>query len=205
MRSRSARTSFKWVKGHELNYRNIKADELADAGREGDPLVIQDDEEWINNHPALQDGERLQALSTKYMYKALLKWHTRDTTPILHQEILDDAKNRVEAFTSLRPTNERLLKGVKILSVPPRIKDHLRCLLTSKLKCGSFWNRIPGCAERAMCSPCRKRGTVVDHGKRATHVARLRTQQASAGVGDRQESIAQIDRQKMARHLNLSD
>ena len=95
------------------------------------------------------------------MYKALLKWHTRDTTPILHQEILDDAKNRVEAFTGLRPTNERLLKGVKILGVPPRIKDHLRCLLTSKLKCGSFWNRIPGCAERAMCSPCRKRGTVV--------------------------------------------
>src|SRR5258708_6993131 len=91
------------------------------------------------------------------MYKALLQWHTRGTSPILHQEVLDDAKSKVEAFTGLRPTNEKLLKGVKVLGVPPHIKDHLRCLLTSKIKCGSFWNRIPRCAERAMCSPCRKR------------------------------------------------
>ena len=60
LRSRPARTSFKWVKGHEFNYRNIKADILADVGREGDPLVTPDDDEWINNHPALQ------ALNTKH-------------------------------------------------------------------------------------------------------------------------------------------
>ena len=158
LRSRSAKTSFKWVKGHEFNYGNIKADELADTGREGDPTVTQDEDEWIDNHPALQDGARLQALSTKHIYKALLHWHTRGMAPILHQEILEDAKSKVEAFTGLRPTNEKLLKGVKTLGVPPRIKDHLRCLLTSKIKCGAFWDRIPGCAERAMCSPCRKRG-----------------------------------------------
>lgn len=34
-----------------------------DVGREGDPLVTPDDDEWINNHPALQERVRLQALT----------------------------------------------------------------------------------------------------------------------------------------------
>ncbi len=34
-------------------------------------------------------------------------------------------------------------------------------LADEQIKCRSFWNRIPGCAERAMCSPCRKRGVDV--------------------------------------------
>ena len=58
----------------------------------------------------LQDGARLQALSAKHTYKALLRLHTKGVTPILHQEPLDDAKAKVEAAAGLRPTNEKLLK-----------------------------------------------------------------------------------------------
>ena len=39
------------------------------------------DNEWFNNHPALQDGARLQALKAKYGYDALLKWYTKGVTP----------------------------------------------------------------------------------------------------------------------------
>ena len=52
--------------------------------------------DWINGHPALQDGARLQALEASDMYYALLKWHTRKVTPILHQERLDEAKDNRE-------------------------------------------------------------------------------------------------------------
>jgi len=55
-----------------------------------------DDEDWIENHPALQDRARLQALEAKHIYDAILKWHSRKTNPILNQEALDEAKDRVE-------------------------------------------------------------------------------------------------------------
>lgn len=41
------------------------------------------------NHPALQDGARLQALEARHMDRLLLKWHTMKTTPILHQDKLE--------------------------------------------------------------------------------------------------------------------
>ena len=34
LRTRPARTTFKWVQGHEDNYGNIRADRLANEGRE---------------------------------------------------------------------------------------------------------------------------------------------------------------------------
>ena len=158
LHSRPAKTAFKWVKGHEFNYGNIKADELADVGREGDQIMTPDKDRWIENHPALQDGVRLQALNAKHMYKEVLQWHTGNISPVLHLEVLDNMKEEVEAVTGLRPMNKRLFKGIRTLGIPPCLKDHLHCMLTSKIKCGSFWNKIPGCKERAKCSPCRKRG-----------------------------------------------
>jgi len=56
---------------------------------------------WIDNHPALQDGARLQALDASRMYDALLKWHRKGIAPITHQKTLDDAKNKVEETTGL--------------------------------------------------------------------------------------------------------
>ena len=61
---------------------------------------------------ALQDGARLQALEASHMYYALLKWHTKKVTPVLHQERLEEVKDKVE-MTGLRPTNEKQPKGIK--------------------------------------------------------------------------------------------
>ena len=117
-------------------------------------------DDWSDSHPALQDRARLQALKANNTYNELLKWHTRKTTPIPRQEILDDAKDQLEEATGLRPTNEKLLKGIKALGVPPRIKDHMRCMLTGRIKCGTYWNNIPRHEGRALCSFCtRKEGT----------------------------------------------
>src|SRR5258708_36105336 len=63
--TRHAKTSFRWVKGHAKDYRNNRADALANTGRENDSIVRMD-KDWLNSHPALQD--RAQALKAKHVY-----------------------------------------------------------------------------------------------------------------------------------------
>jgi len=153
----SAELGTVWVKGHdEENYGNNRADALADTGREQGNMTTANDEEWTNRHPALQDRARLQALDAKHTYSELIKWHTRKKPPILHQEVLDEAKGSMQAVTGLRPTNKKLLKGIQALKIPPQIKDHMRNMLTRRIKCGTFWSKVPGHTRRAHCSFCKK-------------------------------------------------
>jgi len=49
---------------------------------------------------------------------------------------MDEAKNKIEVVTGLRPTNEKLLKGYRTLKIPPRIEYHMRSMLAGKIKCG---------------------------------------------------------------------
>ena len=58
--------------------------------------------------------------------------------------------------TGLRLTNEKLLTGIKALGVPPRRRDHIRCMLIGRIKCGPYWNDITGHDERAFCSFCKR-------------------------------------------------
>jgi hypothetical protein len=161
LRTRPATTEFRWVKGHdERNYGNSRADELADKGRDQNTPVEQDDEEWIDVHPALQNGARLQALEAKHTYSELIKWYTKKTKNILHQGILDEAKDKVQEATGLRPTNEKLLKGIRKIKVLPQVRDHMRNMLTGKIKCGAFWNKIPGHYEKAICPFCKKKQNI---------------------------------------------
>ena len=106
LRTRPARTAFTWVKGHEDNY-GIRADALANEGREDDSKMRVDEDEWIDHHPALQDGARLQALGAKQTYDSLIRWHPKKTNLLLNQEKLDDAKVNLEESTGQRPTNEK--------------------------------------------------------------------------------------------------
>ena len=59
-------------------------------------------------------------------------------TPIRHQEILDEAEDKVEGMTGLRPTNEKLLRGITTLGIPPCLRDHIRCMLIGKIRCARF-------------------------------------------------------------------
>jgi ribonuclease HI len=72
-----ARTTFKWVKGHANNYGNNQADTPANEGRISNSSMRVDEEEWLNSHPVLQDGARLQTLEAKNIYDLLIKWYTR--------------------------------------------------------------------------------------------------------------------------------
>jgi hypothetical protein len=122
---------------------------LADKGRTAVVTLDLVNEKWVSNHPVLQDGACLQALKTKDIYRIILSWYTRNKKRVLHQELLDDAKEKVEQFTGLRPTNERLLKSIKTLAVPLQLRDHVRNMLIGRIKCSSYWANIPGYDERS--------------------------------------------------------
>ena len=89
-----------------ISGRNNRADTLADEGRNSDTRMVMDEEEWYNNHPALQDGARLQVLEANHMYKLLLKWHTKKIAPILHQDKLDEVKTKLGGTDHRPPPNE---------------------------------------------------------------------------------------------------
>jgi len=93
-----------------------------------------------------------EVLDANHTYGAILRWHMRKITAIPHQDTLDETKDRVESETDLRPTNEKLLKGIKSLGVPLRLKDQIRNTLIGRIKCDPYWDSIPGHAERAFCS-----------------------------------------------------
>ena len=161
LRTRPAQTEFRWVKGHdENNYGNGRADALADTGREQGAVIEMDDGDWIDGHPAMQDGARLQALEAMHTYNALLKWYTKKIPHILHQSTLDGAKDGIQEFTGLRPTNEKLLNGIRKLDIPPRVKDHMRNMLTGRIKCGAFWNKVQGHNDRALCPFCKRKQNI---------------------------------------------
>jgi len=95
--------AFKWVKGHEDNYRNNWADVLANEGRESDLVMRFNDKDWIGSNAMLQDGAMLQALKARHIYTAILKWHTKKNITKKHQVIIDEAKDRTEEATGLHP------------------------------------------------------------------------------------------------------
>jgi len=44
-------------------------------------MMRNENEEWIDGHPALQDGARLQALDAEHTYNEILKWNTKKNPP----------------------------------------------------------------------------------------------------------------------------
>lgn len=108
LRTRSAQTEFRWAKGHnEENYGNNRANTLADTGREQEQSMRTEMEEWVDRHLALQKGARLQALDVKHTYNELLKWHTKKTPPILHQETLDKVKDKIQESDQTTPYKQK--------------------------------------------------------------------------------------------------
>jgi len=77
-----------------------------------------DEDNWINNHPAIQDGARLQALGIKQIYNVIVAQQSKKNNHMKYLEILNNTKIRVEENTRLRPTNEKLLKSFKTMKIP---------------------------------------------------------------------------------------
>ena len=188
LRMKLARTAFKWVKGHDDNDRTNRADELAKEGRENNLLVKIDDEDWIENHAALQDDARLQALEAKHIYEAILKSKSKKTNPIPipNQETMDEAKDSGRNYRPT-PTNEKIQKGFKTLGISPRLRDHMRCMATGRIK---YWVNTPEYDSDRALLVLQQEKKFRKYGDGTTYVARMRKEWSSPGLGNSKIHLA---------------
>jgi len=97
----------------------------------------------------------------------------------------------VEETTGLRPTNEKILKGFKTLGIPLRLRDHTRCMVTGMIKCGAYWNNIPGYCRLGTLLVLQKEKRFRNYGERTTYVARMRKQWSRPGLGNSEAHLAE--------------
>ncbi|SRR5258706_16359141 len=79
----------------------------------------------------------------------------RKTPHILHQEILDEVKDRVQETSGLCPHKWEIAERNTGTQHPTLHKGPMRCMLTGKIKCRTFWNKVLEHNDRAFCSFCK--------------------------------------------------
>jgi ribonuclease HI/exonuclease III len=157
LRTRPNVCRFQWVKAHEDTEGNIEADSLAETGRlSNDSVIIE--EINLENSRAIRDGAKLGKLEMKDIYSILVEQSGRKKGGMTHPEYLEDAKNMIEEETRLRPTDKKLIEGIWKLKVYNRLKDLIWSLLLGRLKIGTYWKKMNGYEERAICEACRRKG-----------------------------------------------
>lgn len=157
LRTRPGTCEFQWVKGHAENQGNIEADAQAEIGRLSDDDFLLAGSTPMNNR-ALLDGAKLSALQMKDIYSILIEKHTKEKGQIKHPELIEDAQNMILRTTGLKPSMAAIIKGTWKMNVPARLRDHLWNMTLGRIKCGAYWNHIPGFEERGFCSFCAKNG-----------------------------------------------
>jgi hypothetical protein len=112
-----------------------------------------------NETRALHDGARLSKITMKIAYQKMIEKRTENKERIRHPEYIEDAKNLLEKETSLRPTTEAIIKGIWKIDVPSRIRDHIWNMLLGRIKCGTYWTKMPPeYATRQYCCACLREG-----------------------------------------------
>ena len=150
LKRRTARTSFRWIKGHEGDQGNEGSDQLAKAGANKattDPLDLSIPAEFD-----LQ-GAKLITLSQSMAYKGIRErkptYHRRTTAANLQQTrvALTDYNNEIE-------TDETIWTGIQHPDVRIKVRQFLYKAMHGTQKIGEFWKHIPEYEERQMCQTC---------------------------------------------------
>jgi hypothetical protein len=149
LRQRTARTVVEWVKAHDGNEPNERADECAKSGagkRKAD---------WINTN--LREGVnptgiKLQALTRSLAYRAIRARKRRPTEErkgtARHLEL---AMSVVEEVSGRQPTNEDIWKLTKDPALLPKHRQFIWRTAHNGFKAGEWWLHIHAQEHKAEC------------------------------------------------------
>ena len=150
LRKRSARTKFKWVKGHNGELGNERSDQLA---KQGASKNVPDD---INLEiPARfdQQGAKLSKMTQATAYKGIQESKEakrRQTTA----RNLERIRNDIELQVGSQETDEAIWKHIRKSPVRPKIQQFFYKSIHDSHKIGRYWLNIPDFEERCFCKTC---------------------------------------------------
>jgi ribonuclease HI/exonuclease III len=150
LRSRSAPTSFQWVKGHSGEPGNEGSDELAKAGLEKDepdeiPLQIPE-------HFDVQ-GANLAKITQTLAYKGIKNLkpsRSRRTTT----QNLEEIKEGIKQYTGQAERDDAIWTSTQNPSITPKIGQFLFNAIHGTQKIGKYWTHLNNMEERAKCLTC---------------------------------------------------
>lgn len=148
IRMRGSVTQFQWVKGHNNNPGNEKADQQAGSGASkmtNDEIDLTIPDNWV-----LQ-GARLCTLKQKVAYGHIVKLIKEKPGGDKTHWIVEDIKDEVERITGKRPPATRIWKNIWHKNIPLKVSDFLWKLTHDKLRCGNYFRHIPSWEEKQMC------------------------------------------------------
>jgi hypothetical protein len=144
LRKRMAPTGFQWIKAHNGEVGNEKADEKAKGAekeqKEMDAVKIPPEFE--------KHGARLTTMTQKIAYKIII-WE--NMTKVKASPLIKNAQEELERVTGRRPTKRTLWAALYKDPIKNNISDFLWKLLHGPLKCGKYYAHIPNWEDKQYC------------------------------------------------------
>ena len=158
LKRRTAKTAFKWTKGHAGDQGNEGSDQLAKVGANKDRVDVLD----VSIPPEYDlQGAKLATLSQKKAYRGIReqkKPHHRKTT----NANLQRTRLALETYNGSIETDETIWNGIQNPTIRIKVRQFLYKAMHGTQKVGNFWENIPGFEERGKCPNCQTTETM-DH------------------------------------------
>ena len=150
LKRRTARTSFKWIKGHAGDQGNEGSDRLAKEGATKDHI---DDLDLSVPQDFDLQGAKLATLNQRKAYSGIRerkKPHHRRTT----DANLQLTRVALEEYNGDLETDATIWKSIQNPNIRIKVRQFLYKAMHGTQKVGNFWRNVPGLEERGICQRC---------------------------------------------------
>ena len=150
LKTRTAPTTFKWVKGHSGNLGNEESDALAKEG------ALKHTPDELSLH--IPDDFDLQGAKLKVMTQALAyqgimaQRNPHSRTPATQN--LEQTRAAIKAYQGSLETNEAIWQSIRKRTIRLRVQQFFYKAMHNALMVGSVWKKIPGYEDRGICQIC---------------------------------------------------
>ncbi len=150
LRSRTAPTTLRWVKGHSNVRGNEEADKLASLGAE---LPRPFRPVSLPKLRYLRNGASLAALTQSLAYRGVKRANLAKERRAVGRNMGEIARAILEA-SDIAPLASGVWGALRKDPVSRPIRDFLWKTIHGAQKVGTYWTHIPGFEERAVCAEC---------------------------------------------------